>query len=88
VLGSGAAACGGSSPRPAAAGAPAGTGKAAGKELAAFSRCVRDHGVEGFPELSGPRASVPGEIRSAGIDLRSPAVRSALRACRPVLRGR
>jgi hypothetical protein len=47
----------------------------------AFARCMRRHGLNGFPDPSTSGEFTPAMVRAAGIDIRSPAVLAAAKAC-------
>jgi hypothetical protein len=57
----------------------------------AFSKCMRAHGVPGFPDpgatLSGPFNAIGGIAFPASIDPQSPAFQTAMSSCRGLLSG-
>jgi hypothetical protein len=55
--------------------------------LLAFTRCLRGHGLAGFPDPNRDGRITPQMISAAGINLRAPAFVSAARACIGVTRG-
>jgi hypothetical protein len=93
-----AAACGGGSKDPAAAsgsgttgtvasggkaGAPGSSGSSTTQtELVQLAQCMRSHGVPTFPDPSATEGTFGAMVSSAGIDLSSPTVQAALRACK------
>jgi hypothetical protein len=46
-----------------------------------FARCMRRHGVNGFPDPTTQGRFTPAMVSAAGIDIRSPAVLAAAKAC-------
>jgi hypothetical protein len=53
-----------------------------------FARCMRQHGVTGFPDPqfgTGPFGGTEIKIQGSGIDPRSPAFQSAQTACAPIM---
>jgi len=62
------------------AGGPSGTStNAMSTSAVGFSRCMRTHGVPSFPDPG------PGGYTRSGVNLRSPAVQSAMNECRRYL---
>jgi hypothetical protein len=53
----------------------------------AFAHCLRDHGVNGFPDPGANGQLTLAMIRAAGVDLTSPQVRAAGLACVSVTNG-
>lgn len=53
----------------------------------AFAHCLREHGINGFPDPGANGQLSLAMIRAAGIDLTSPQVRAAALACVPVTNG-
>jgi hypothetical protein len=58
-----------------------------GAVLLAFTRCLRSHGLSGFPDPDRNGRISPQMISAAGINLRGPAFLSAARACIGVTHG-
>jgi len=58
-----------------------------GQELLAFARCLRDHGINGFPDPNSQGQLSVQMIQAAGIDLTAPQVRTAGLACISVTNG-
>ncbi|MGH9055334.1 MAG: hypothetical protein ACRDYY_05635 [Acidimicrobiales bacterium] len=93
-----AAACGGGSKDPAAAsgsgttttvapggktGAPGSSGNSTTQaELLQLAQCMRSHGVPAVPDPSATEGTFGAMVSSAGIDLGSPTVQAALKACK------
>jgi hypothetical protein len=48
-----------------------------------FARCMRRHGVSSFPDSTTQGRFTPAMVSAAGIDIRSPAVLAAAKACVP-----
>jgi hypothetical protein len=75
-----AAGCGSGTPKR-TTGSPSGTAQ----DLA-FSKCMRAHGVSGFPDpgtnISGPYDSIGGIAIPSTIDIQSPAFRAGMSACK------
>jgi hypothetical protein len=46
-----------------------------------FARCMRGHGINGFPDPNRQGEFTPAMVSAAGIDIRSPAVLAAAKAC-------
>jgi hypothetical protein len=57
------------------------------QDLLAFARCLRDHGVHGFPDPNAQGELTPQVVQSAGVDLTAPSVRTAALACDPSSNG-
>jgi hypothetical protein len=55
--------------------------------LLAFARCLRGHGVSGFPDPTATGDLTPQMLQAAGIDLQSSAFLAAAQACVGVTRG-
>jgi hypothetical protein len=51
------------------------------EDLLAFTRCLRDHGVNGFPDPNTHGELSLAQVRAAGIDLQAPSVKTAALAC-------
>jgi hypothetical protein len=51
------------------------------QHLLAFARCVRAHGITGFPDPTIQGQITPQMLATAGVDLHAPAVIAAARAC-------
>lgn len=49
--------------------------------LLAFARCLRDHGVQGFPDPNAQDQLTLTMVRAAGVDLQAPSFLTAARAC-------
>ena len=58
-----------------------------GQELLAFARCLRDHGINGFPDPNSQGDLSLQMIQAAGIDLTAPQVRTAGLECTSVTNG-
>ncbi len=58
-----------------------------GAVLLAFVRCLRSHGLSGFPDPDRHGQISPQMISAAGINLRGPAFLTAARACTGVTHG-
>lgn len=52
-----------------------------------FARCLRAHGLTGFPDPTPQGQLTPQMVRAAGIDLHAPQVLTAARACIGVTHG-
>ena len=92
-----AAACGGGSKNPAAAsgggtsttiapggktGAPASSGSSTNEaELLQLAQCMRANGVPTMPDPRATEGTLGAMVSAVGIDLRSPTVQAALKAC-------
>jgi hypothetical protein len=72
-----ASACGGGSP---GSGSPAAAGATAYQKALAYTRCMRSHGVPGFPDPTSQGTFIP-----TGIDPHSPQFQSAMRTCHHLL---
>jgi hypothetical protein len=46
-----------------------------------FARCIRQHGIRGFPDPDSQGRLTPEMLSSAGIDLHAPALLTAAEAC-------
>ena len=57
------------------------------QDLLSFAHCMRGRGVNGFPDPSSEGALTLQMITAAGIDLHSPQVAAAARACVPASNG-
>ena len=57
------------------------------QDLLAFARCLRDHGVRGFPDPTSQGQLTLAMVQSAGIDLTAPFVRTAALTCVPASNG-
>jgi hypothetical protein len=77
-------ACAGLMPGPGARPSHEGPG---GAVLLAFARCLRTHGLSGFPDPDRNGRITSQMITAAGINLRTPAFLSAARACIGVTHG-
>ncbi len=55
--------------------------------LLAFARCLRAHGVNGFPDPNAQGQLTLEMIRTAGVDLHAPGILTAGRACLGVTHG-
>jgi hypothetical protein len=93
-----ATACGGGSKDPAAAsgsgttttvasggkpGAPGSSGNSTTQaELLQLAQCMRSHGVPTFPDPSANEGTLGAMVSAAGIDIQSPTVQAALKACK------
>jgi hypothetical protein len=53
----------------------------------AFARCMRDHGISGFPDAPAQGHLTLAMVQAAGIDLTAPQVRTAALACVPASNG-
>lgn len=51
------------------------------EDLLAFTRCLRNHGVNGFPDPNSQGELSLAEVQAAGIDLQAPSVKTAALAC-------
>ena len=51
------------------------------QDLLAFARCLRDHGVAGFPDPNSQGQLSLQMVQSAGVDLTAPSVKTAALAC-------
>lgn len=57
------------------------------KDLLAFARCLRIHGVPNFPDPTAQGQLTLEMVHSAGVDLQAPSVLPAARACVGVTHG-
>lgn len=57
------------------------------KDLLAFARCLRTHGVANFPDPTAQGQLTLEMVHSAGVDLQAPSVLPAARACVGVTQG-
>jgi len=57
------------------------------RDLLSFARCMRDRGVNGFPDPETQGQLTLQMITAAGIDLHSPQVAASARACVPASHG-
>jgi hypothetical protein len=57
------------------------------QHLAAFAKCMRRHGVPGFPDPTNLGQLSQQMIASSGVDLHAPAVFAAVKACLPAADG-
>jgi len=55
--------------------------------ILAFARCLRNHGVRGFPDPTSQGQLTLQMVQAAGIDLTAPQVRTAALACVPASNG-
>lgn len=67
--------------------ASASHGGPSGAVLLAFARCLRSHGLSGFPDPGRDGRLTSQMITAAGVDLRSPVFLSAAKACIGVTHG-
>jgi hypothetical protein len=51
------------------------------EDLLAFTRCLRNHGVNGFPDPNSQGELSLAQVQAAGIDLQAPSVKTAALAC-------
>jgi hypothetical protein len=58
-----------------------------GQDLLSFARCMRNHGINGFPDPNAQDALTPEMVTAAGVDLHAPQVAVAGRACVPASHG-
>jgi hypothetical protein len=75
---------------PAGAGAPKAPKAITGerKALLSFAECMRANGVTNFPDPTVTNGEYGfGDLKSKGIDRKSPEVKAALKHCRPLLGG-
>jgi hypothetical protein len=64
-------------------GAPASSGSSTTQtELVQLAQCMRSHGVPTFPDPTAQEGTFGAMVSSAGIDLGSPTVQAALKACK------
>jgi len=57
------------------------------EDLLAFTKCLRDHGVTGFPDPNSQGQLSLQQVQAAGIDLQAPSVKAAALACVPSSNG-
>jgi hypothetical protein len=57
------------------------------EDLLSFTRCIRQHGINGFPDPNSQGQMSLQEIQAAGIDLTAPNVKAAALACVPASNG-
>jgi hypothetical protein len=57
------------------------------RTLLAFARCLRGHGLSGFPDPDPQGQLTPQMLRAAGIDVRGPAFFTAAKQCVAVTHG-
>jgi len=55
--------------------------------LLSFTRCIRNHGINGFPDPNSQGQTSLQQIQAAGIDLNAPNVKAAALACVPASNG-
>lgn len=53
------------------------------QHMAAFAKCMRSHGVPGFPDPTNQGQLTQQMITNAGVDLHAPAVTAAAKTCLP-----
>ncbi|HEY1515307.1 MAG TPA: hypothetical protein VGF91_02730 [Solirubrobacteraceae bacterium] len=53
------------------------------EDLLAFTRCLRNHGVNGFPDPNSQGQLSLAQVQAAGIDLQAPSVKTAALTCVP-----
>jgi len=82
-------ACAGILPQPSKAdlAAQAAQQRAHTQDLLSFARCMRGHGIDGFPDPAAQGQLTLQMITAAGIDLHAPQVAVAARACLPASNG-
>lgn len=61
--------------------------RAHGQTFLAFARCLRGHGVSGFPDPNAQGQLSLSTIRADGVDLQAPSFLTAARACVGVTHG-
>ncbi len=61
--------------------------RARAQYMLAFARCLRSHGVQGFPDPTAQGQLTLEMIRAAGVDLQAPAFLAAAQACLGVTHG-
>ena len=86
----GLAACGSSSSSGTATNASAGSSDASRSKTIELASCMRSHGVSNFPDPTGGRLALqiqqtPNSRTVNGVEVNSPAFRSAMQACRPYM---
>ncbi len=57
------------------------------QDLLAFARCLRDHGITGFPDPNTQGELTLAMVQAAGVDLTAPQVRTAALDCVPASNG-
>jgi len=57
------------------------------EDLLAFTKCLRDHGVTGFPDPNSQGELSLQQVQAAGIDLQAPSVKAAALTCVPSSNG-
>ena len=57
------------------------------QHMAAFAKCMRSHGVPGFPDPTNQGQLTQQMITNAGVDLHAPAVFAAAKTCLPAADG-
>jgi hypothetical protein len=57
------------------------------QHLAAFAKCMRSHGVPGFPDPTNRGQLTQQMVTNAGVDLNAPAVFAAAKTCQPAADG-
>lgn len=57
------------------------------QHLLAFARCMRSHGVPGFPDPTTQGQLTQAMLSSVGVDLKAPAVLGAAKTCLPTAGG-
>ena len=61
--------------------------RARAQDELSFARCMRDHGINGFPDPNAQGRLDVEMIQAAGVDLTAPQVRTAALACIPASNG-
>lgn len=57
------------------------------EDLLSFTRCIRNHGINGFPDPNSQGQMSLQAVQAAGIDLTAPNVKAAALACVPASNG-
>ena len=57
------------------------------EDLLSFTRCIRNHGINGFPDPDSQGQMSLAQVQAAGIDLTAPNVKAAALACVPASNG-
>jgi hypothetical protein len=57
------------------------------QDMLSFARCIRSHGIYKFPDPDSQGNLSPQTMSSAGVDIHSPSVLNAARACIPASHG-
>lgn len=83
----GGTACRGILPAPRNGGPAGQQGHARLADVLSFARCMRDHGVNNFPDPTAQGQLTLEMVSAAGVDLQAPSVRSAALACVPASHG-